>query len=281
MSRYKELLLHLSSYREVTSAAAIDQAVRAAELLGARLSGLTFEIDMPVPGSPLASIILDIPGMVAAEQRRSAAGAREVVEALSRIAAQRDVEADHVIERALLANIPEVVTEYARLRDLTIMPSGEEESQQYIAECVIFGSGRPVLLLPDPVGRELSFQKIAVAWDYSRMAARALADAMPLLREAKVVRVVTIADEKYIDRPTRGKEHLENHLMCHGIDPVIEDEHAAGRPIGEALAAYACARDIDLLVMGAYGHSRFRDFILGGATKSIVAKPPLPVFLSH
>ncbi|NGX97210.1 MAG: universal stress protein, partial [Candidatus Afipia apatlaquensis] len=119
-----------------------------------------------------------------------------------------------------------------------------------------------------------------VAWDFSRPAARAVADALPILERAKIVRVVTITEEKTIDTK-RSSAELAKHFACHGIESVLEEEEAAGRTIGQALEDYATAHDIDLLVMGAYGHSRMRDFILGGATKSIVANPPLPVLLSH
>ncbi len=92
--------------------------------------------------------------------------------------------------------------------------------------------------------------------------------------------MVTVTQEKSIDT-RRSSAELSKHLACHGIQAVMEEEEAAGRTIGETLEDYATARDLDLLVMGAYGHSRIRDFVLGGATKTIVANPPLPVLLSH
>ena len=107
-----------------------------------------------------------------------------------------------------------------------------------------------------------------------------MADAIPLLRRAKTIRVVTITREKPI-HTRHSITALARNLARHGIDVVLDEEEAAGRGIGQALADYATARDLDLFVMGAYGHSRMRDFILGGATKSIIANPPLPVLLSH
>jgi nucleotide-binding universal stress UspA family protein len=175
------------------------------------------------------------------------------------------------------------VTEHARMHDVTMIPIGEQaDLQQYVAECVIFGSGRPTIVFPELSKRDdpLSLDVVGVAWDFSRPAARAVADALPILQLAKTVRVVTITQEKTIDTRRSGTE-LEKHLACHGIEVVLEEEDAAGRTIGQALEGYVTAREIDLLVMGAYGHSRMRDFILGGATNSIVANPPLPVLLSH
>jgi len=169
------------------------------------------------------------------------------------------------------------------MHDVTMIPVGEEVGlQQYVAECVIFGSGRPTIVLPEAPKRSdpLSLDVIGVAWDFSRPAARAIADAMPILERAKTVRVVTITQEKRIDAKRSGAE-LIRHLAFHGIEIVVEEEEAAGRSIGQALEDYATAHDLDLLVMGAYGHSRLRDFVLGGATKTVIAHPPLPVLLSH
>ncbi len=162
-------------------------------------------------------------------------------------------------------------------------PVGEQtDLQRYIAESVIFGSGRPAIVYPEVSKRGVSssFDVVGVAWDFSRPAARALADALPILQLAKKVRAVTIMREKTIDT-RRSSAELVAHLACHGIDVVIDEEDADGRTIGQALDGYASAHEIDLLVMGAYGHSRMRDFILGGATKAIVANPPVPVLLSH
>ncbi|MGV3635999.1 MAG: universal stress protein, partial [Pseudorhodoplanes sp.] len=138
------------------------------------------------------------------------------------------------------------------------------------------------IVLPEEpkLQRPSTFDAVGVAWDFSRPAARAVADAMPILQRAKSVRVVTITQEKPIDTK-RSVAELAKHLVCHGIEPILDQEQAAGRTIGGALADYAAAHDLGLLVMGAYGHSRMRDFILGGATKSIIADPPLPVLLSH
>ena len=81
--------------------------------------------------------------------------------------------------------------------------------------------------------------------------------------------------------PSRSGAELAKHLARHGVDVVLDTVDAAGRSIDAALDSYITSRNADILVMGAFGHTRIRDFILGGATKSILARPPLPVFLSH
>ena len=123
-------------------------------------------------------------------------------------------------------------------------------------------------------------EAVGIAWDFSRPAARAVADAMPILMQADIVRIVIVTNDKPTDA-SHSVEALVDNLAAHGIDAIVDEVPARGRPVGEALEHYAHGHFLNLLVMGAYGHSRFRDFLLGGATKSVVANPPLPVFLSH
>lgn len=280
---FKDVLLPLSSYPEPTPVAAIEQAVDFAATLEAQISALAFKIEIPSAGNPLANVLLDIPGMVAAERQKSLANARKLISAFEAAATKRGLMHHQIVDSCTSSEIAAIVTEHARMHDVTMIPIGEQAAlQQYVAECVIFGSGRPTIVFPEASRRSdpLTFDVVGVAWDFSRPAARAVADALPILQLAKSVRVVTITQEKTIDTRRSGTE-LAKHLACHGIEVVLEEEEAAGRTIGQALEGYVTTHEIDLLVMGAYGHSRMRDFILGGATKSIVADPPLPVLLSH
>jgi nucleotide-binding universal stress UspA family protein len=272
-----------SGYPEPTSSASVEQAVLLAEALGARISALTFRVEIPNASNVLANALLDIPGMVAAERQKSTANVDALLGSFESMAAKRGVPHERIVESCTTAQLADIVTEHARLHDITMIPIAEQSTlQQYVAESIVFGSGRPTLVLPDEPKRRRpsSFDVVGVAWDFSRPAARAVADALPILERAKTVRVVTVTQEKTINT-RHSSTDLVRHLACHGIEAVLKEEEAAGRTIGQALEEYATAHDLDLLVMGAYGHSRMRDFILGGATKTIVASPPLPVFLSH
>ena len=91
---------------------------------------------------------------------------------------------------------------------------------------------------------------------------------------------ISVANEKVLDTKHSGEE-LAKNLARHGIDVILENVDAAGRSIGEVLETHAASCGADLLVMGAYGHSRLREFILGGATQSMLSKPPLPILFSH
>jgi nucleotide-binding universal stress UspA family protein len=171
-----------------------------------------------------------------------------------------------------------LLCEYARLRDLTIIPASPD---RWSAEAVIFGSGRPILMLPqNPRSRAFEIGTVAVAWDFSRAAARAVADAMPLLEKARKVRVVTVLNEKTLDRK-HSAEELSKNLARHDIDVVLDKVDAKGRAIGVVLNDYVASHEADVLVMGAYGHSRLREFVLCGATESLLSKPPAPILFSH
>lgn len=280
---FKDILVQLSSYPEPTPVTAIDQAIAFAQAVGARISALTFEIVVHVPGTVLAPALLDVKGIIAAEHQRSIANAKALADAFNAAAARRGVAHEHFVEACENSQVPQIVTDYARLTDLTLIAVNEAASfQQFVAETVIFGSGRPTLVFPaNPKRGSLgAIEQIAVAWDFSRPAARAVADAIPLMQSAKSVRVVTVTGERPIETRRSGAE-LARHLALHGIAVTADTEHAAGRSVGRTLADYVTAREIDLLVMGAYGHSRMREFILGGATESILNEPPAPVLLSH
>ena len=280
---FKDVLLQLSSYPEPTPIAAVEQAIGFAEALGAHLSALTCKIEIPSTSNVLANSLLDIQGMVAAERQKSVTNAQALMGVFESMATKHGIAHDQIVGSCPTSQLAAIVTEHARMHDITMVPIGAQaDLQQYVAECVIFGSGRPTIVFPEvpKSGNSLSLDIVGVAWDFSRPAARAVADALPILQRAKTVRVVTITQEKTIDT-RRSSAELATHLARHGVEVVLEVEEAAGRTIGQALEGYATARDLDLLVMGAYGHSRMRDFILGGATKTIVANPPLPVLLSH
>lgn len=279
----KDILLTLTTYPDPTPVSAVDEAVVFTAALGARISAIACEVKIRAPGSLLADVLIDFQAMAAAEATKSSINAEKFLVAFQGAAEKRGVFQDRILEHCLTSEVPDVLTEHARLRDLTIVPvpEGGYFDQGY-AETIIFGSGRPTLIIPHTPKRVGAFalDTVVVAWDFSRAAARAVADSLPILEKAKRVCVATVTHEKVIDTKRSGAE-LAKHLARHGVDVVVDTVDAAGRGIGEVLESYVTSRNADILVMGAYGHSRIRDFILGGATKSMLARPPLPIFLSH
>ncbi len=277
---YKDLLIPFSTFPDPVPEASARAAVRFAKRIGAGISAVSFDLEFHPPANAIANMLLDLPGMVATATERAKANAISADRAFEAACRETGVTGDVRTFRCEESRVTGFVTELARLRDLTIMAALETGvQQQYVAESVIFGSGRPVLLLP-AAATDVPLKTVAVAWDWSMPAARSLADALPILRMADEVRVFTVGDEK--DLPSsRGFDDLKRHLGLHEVEAVCEVVDGGRRPIGDTLADYAATRGVDLLVMGAFAHSRMRDFILGGATRSVVAAPPVPVLLSH
>jgi nucleotide-binding universal stress UspA family protein len=277
---FKDILLTLTSYPEPTPVSVLDDAVSIAATLGAHLAVVSCEVHVQVPGHFLAGSIANVPGIIAGEAEKSRKNARDVLAAFDATAERAGVLRETFMEKCPTFQVPDLLVDYARLRDLTIVPVPDSYDQWY-AEAVIFGSGRPTLVLPEtPRSRPFELGTVVVAWDFSRAAARAISDALPLLERAKRVRVVTVTNEKNIDTKHFAEE-LAKNLARHGIDVLLDKVDANGRPIGQILESYALSHQADVLVMGAYGHARWREFILGGATKSLLSKPPLPILLSH
>jgi len=276
----KDVLLPLMSFPVPTGAIAIENAVALAGNLGAQVSAVAFEMDMRSPVGLYADP-LGVQGMFAADRRKSAENARRLVSAFETIAVKRGIVHDHMVIECAPLEIPRRLAAEARFRDISILALKKPNAiEQRIVEQLVFESGRPVLIFDEDRALAGSFANVAIAWDASPPAARAVADAMPLLQRAKEVRVFTVVDEKPIgiQEPSAA---LAKHLSRHGVEAVLEDVKSGGRPIGLVFEAYVDEHKSDLLVMGAYGHSRMREFILGGATNSMISCPPTCVLLSH
>jgi nucleotide-binding universal stress UspA family protein len=274
----KDILLTLTSYPDPTPVSVVDQGVSVASALGAHIAAIACEVHVEVPGSVLSFGTAG--AIVAREAHRSRDSAEALLAAFKESAEKAGLPYETIHEKSVSYRVPERLVEYARLRDLAIV-SVPAAYDQWYAEAIIFGSGRPTLVLPEtPSSRPFALNTVVVAWDFSRSAARAVADAIPVLEKAKTVHIVTVTNEKVIDTK-HSSEELAKNLSRHGINVVVDHVDAAGRPIGESLTKEIVSCNADLLVMGAYGHSRFREFILGGATQSMLSKPLLPILFSH
>lgn len=277
---FRDVLLSLTSYPEPTPVFVVEDAVSVAAALGAHIAGLSCEVNVELPGHFFSGSMVGLPGIIAGEAAKSRRNAQDLIATFNAATEKAGVSHESILQKCKSFEVPDLLVEYARLRDLTIMPVPESYDQWY-AEAVIFGSGRPTLILPQrPRSRPFELGTVAVAWDFSRAAARAIADAIPILEKAREVRIVTVTNEKVLDSK-HSSEELAKNLSRHGTDVVLDKVDAAGRTIGDVLEAHAASCKADILVMGAYGHSKFREFFLGGATKSLLSQPPIPILFSR
>lgn len=280
---YADLLLTALTYPDATPDRAIRSGVALARRLGGKLTFLTVRVDLPQLHNPLANALMDLDRISETEQARSAATAG--LEAVcARIAA--DIFDEPLRTETITAKLyeeSEVVARAARTRDLTLTPVGPAVlADRDLAETILFDAGRPLVVYPEAADITAGdgFTTVAVAWDGSRAAARALADALPILIAAGEVRIFTALGDKP-QAVKGGAADLLRHLRTHGIEAIVDERLDHDRSIGCRFADYVADVKPDLLVMGAYGHARLREFVLGGATEAILRDPPCPVLLSH
>src|SRR6476469_9996722 len=282
---FRNLLLVIRAYPAGISVAAVNSAVAMAAVLAPRVSAVACAIKPKVPRSIVGNALLDVSAIVTAEYKKSEEDAQRLLTVFEQAATKQGVFGERLLKTCRPYEVPDTLAASSRLRDLTIlpMPQGDYVSQfdaKWDAETIIFRSGHPSILLPAELSEPVKLDTVIVAWDESRAAARAIADAMPILQKAKHVRILTVVGEKPIATRQAGTE-LAQHLAFHGVESAVDEVDSAGRPIGDVLRDQVTTHRADLLVMGAYGHSRLREFVLGGATKSMLTRPPTALFLSH
>ncbi|MBL8579185.1 MAG: universal stress protein [Mesorhizobium sp.] len=271
--------LPLVTYPDPASETSIANAVAASKLLGAELNALALEVEIPQVSNPLSRALLDVGEMIKDARNLSAQRSDELLADVKTGAAAAGLPVRMDSLKSAPALLGEVAGERARHFDLALLGlEPDNAGTRMVAEGVIFGSGRPSLLLPTTAKLE-KLDHIAIAWDGSRVAARAVADARLLLERASSVSIVTVTDEKPLKDKDSG-ERLAESLRDAGLKAEFNAIRAESGPIAATLQRYA-AEKADLLVMGGYGHSRLRDFVLGGATEGVLSDLKLPVLLSH
>ncbi|HEX7641609.1 MAG TPA: universal stress protein [Burkholderiaceae bacterium] len=173
----------------------------------------------------------------------------------------------------------------ARTSDLVVMGQPNPDDGQSaigigLASYILLQSARPVLFLPYAMKPPQKFGTVAIAWDGSRQAARAIADAMPFLRGANEVWVMSVTKEKELERRLPDLD-LGAYLAEHDVNVKLVENSKTGIDVGNWLLSTTADMNADLLVMGAYGHSRFGELVLGGATRTLLKAMTLPTIMSH
>lgn len=273
-----DIFVPLLTYPDADTTSVIDVAMRLTQPFASNLEFCTFEVDIPVIAYSMGLEVIDVSSLIAEAEKRSHASAKHLESHVQALGGAISVAMTST--RMAEAQIPYAATAMARLRDMSIVQLPPNAiGQRRLAEALIFGSGRPVLVVPDVADTSWSSEHVAVSWDGSQVATRAVHDAMDLLVRAKTVTLLTALDDKKLeDGVVVG---LISYLDRHGVKASHSDVHSYGIPIGKALQTSALDHGAGMLVIGAFGHSRIREFVLGGATRSVLDQPLLPVLLSH
>lgn len=276
---YRQIHLHLCPHPAPTSLRTVDYACAFARHFEAKLSVSSPRVSVKAPSHGLAGPMLA--GMARELEANAEAKGAELEARISQRASALgvDLQIDHLVEHWPASHGES--TWRGRTSDLCVLGLTRDNPDHRLnIEDWLFGVGRPCLFYPDDAQSEFSLDCVVVSWDFSKSAARAIGDALPLLKRARQVRIATVRGEK--DLPFDDvKTPLMDFLTMHGIVSVGDDIELGGHSIGQAILAHASSVGANLVVMGAFGHSRMKEFLLGGATKEVLDRSTLPLFMSH
>jgi nucleotide-binding universal stress UspA family protein len=278
----KDILVHLDTGTRTN--ARLATAATLARRHGARLTGL-FVVSLPQSAYfyggavPYASAGVDLVSQTRAEL---IAAAKPVEAHFREFLAREGLEGEWRINDG---RTPQVVSLHARYSDLTVLGQpndAETDSSDDVVVTTLMSAGRPLLIVPYVGDYTKTGDRILVAWNASREATRAVADAMPLLQAASHVTVLAINPRHGIhghgDVPAAD---IALHLARHGVKAEAAHTISGNIPDGETLLSYAADVSADMIVAGGYGHSRARELVFGGVTQTLLREMTVPVLLSH
>ena len=272
--------LPLLTYPDAHGEGSIRAAAALAGVFSGELHVAALQADIPPVNSPLSRVLMNLPQVIRDAESLSAHAGTKLLEAARNEAEARGLPVTASVLTAAPALLGEVAATEARYFDLALVGwSSGNPGVRMLAEAVVFGSGRPTILAPEGAEAK-AISRIAIAWDGSRVAARALSDASRLLEHAEEVHVITVTDEKPLQDEDAGGR-LAERLRPAGVNAIFSPIRAEDCMVSETLQRHALELGAQLLVMGGYGHSRMRDFVLGGATAGVLDDLRLPVLLSH
>lgn len=274
----KNILVHID--HSAACVLRVNAAIDLAKTNDARLSALFVIPDYFVPSYVEAQISADIISQISDQ---AIARAKETQSKIKAQVKEAGFEVECYIEEG---NIVAILSDYARYADLVVLgqsqPDDPDNISEGLADHLVIEGGAPCLVIPYIGGRQTLGKRILVAWNESRESARALRDSLPLLQQAEQVSVLLIKHKSHHEDHTAMQEKvILGYLANHGISGKISlciDNHLDP---GNTLLAQASDNDCDLIVMGAYGHSRLREMVLGGVTRHLLKEMTVPVFISH
>ncbi len=258
---------------------AVKTAIDIASKLNAQLSVAIGARQLAV-SSLLSSSTVE--GLIAAENKRAASSAALANDRVSKLAIGSGITPHTEVLKGDLGQLKVRFSMRARLHGLVVAEAGKpgELLGGELVEPLIFDSGRPVLILPNGYDAAISLDQILIAWDGSTGAARAVWDSLPLLRLAKRIEIVTVTGEKKLG-DTAPASSLAPMLSFLGKDITVTALKLDGGSAASLIKDHASKISAGLIVQGAYGRSRWREFVLGGVTREMLRDSTLPILMSH
>jgi nucleotide-binding universal stress UspA family protein len=277
---YKTILTVVTDHDLLPSTLAHSATV--AEAYGAHLGAMCFGVDRTQSGyyyaGANAMVLQETLTRATTEAEELAAAART---ALDKTGVLNTVE--HGV--AQLADIGRHVAARARFSDLVVLPQPYGENKgielEPVIEGALFDGQVPVLVVPDTLDPAPNPQRVVIGWNESSEAMRAIRAALPLLKRAERVQVVVIDPPRHGPNRSDPGGMLSEFLSRHGIKTEIDVLAKTMPRVSDVMMRHVADTDADLVVMGAYGHSRFREAILGGATRNMLEQVGVSVFMAH
>lgn len=274
----KNILVHID--HSAACSHRVKAAIDLAKQNEARLSALFVVPDYFVPSYVEAQISADVITQINDQAKEQA---RETMSSVKKQITDAGLSVDAYIEEGSLIGI---LNDYARYSDLLVLgqsqPEDPDNLSESLADHLVIEGGAPCLVVPFIGARQTLGKRILLAWNESRESARALKDAMPMLKKADQVTVLLIKSKSHNEEHTAiQKKVMLGYLADHGIKADVSiciDNHLDR---GDTILAEAIDNDNDLIVMGAYGHSRLREMVLGGATRHLLKQMTVPILISH
>lgn len=278
---WRDLLVIVADAQQDEPALALGEAL--AKNCGAHLAAafLTALPDEPLAYEPtvVAGVWAELLGRARQEAEAERGRVRARLDRMGLPCDLRDAE-------ALSRDLGRVAAVHARYADVAIMTRPSDgpgsELREEIIEGVLFHSGRPALVAPPDWKGGAIGKRVVVAWDASREATRALAEADTVLEKAEQITVVTVdAKPKMFGHGDQPGANIAAHLARRGLPAEVRNVDSAGRSAALAILGEATALNADLVVMGGYAHSRLRDLVFGGATRDLLRAATVPLLLAH
>jgi nucleotide-binding universal stress UspA family protein len=255
-------------------------AISLGELFDAHVLGLAFAYEPVIPGAMMGSI----PAEFIESQRAEATDtAKKAIGRFEELARRSSISRDTRTLSASLSGASDQLGRLSRRFDIVVVGQPEREhgaGDEIVAEGALFESARPVIVVPFIHKGGLKLDRVMVCWDGSRAATRAIADSLPLMQKAKQVEIVIVANGRPKTNEVPGAD-VGEHLARHGLKVDVKRITSPDIDVASTILSYAADSSTDLIVMGGYGHSRLREFILGGVTRGILESMTVPVLLSH
>lgn len=275
-----QILVPLHTYPEGNSDAIAAHVAMVAGQLGADVLGLVVNPAIPTPSSMLGGGLINVDGMIREVTARCEARGAALVRAMDGALGAKGIAFRTGQLKSVMGVLDAAVDTHARYCDLIVTGlCPDDPALERTAETLVFASGQPTLLVPENL-QPTPCRHLMIAWDGSRVASRAVADARDFLGLATKVTIAVVTDEKVLPPDDPGLK-LAEHLHRRGIQSSVSRVLAQRQPVGQALQGHALAIGADMMVMGAFGHSRLRDFVVGGATAGVLKDLKLPILMSH